>query len=235
MGFHVAVIPDGNRRWAKIHGLPVIEGHREGINVLERLVKNITEYKELGMDCLTFWGASIANLTTRSSKETRFLDKLFADGFNTLANNEAIHQYQIRIRVLGYWTSFLSEKTQRSIETAMKATIAYNRFMLNLLIAYDGIEEMLQAVQAIAEEAKKDASLIVTKQTIKNRLLTKDLPPVDFLVRTGGEPHLSAGFMMWDIADVQMIFLEKLWPDFTIDDLKNAIENFRGRQRRFGA
>ena len=235
MSFHVAIIPDGNRRWAKMRGLSVLSGHKEGGRILETIIGNSTELRELGIDCLTFWGASAANLAKRSSEEVNFLDRLFAERFYALANSQIIHQNQIRIRVLGLWNSLLSEDTQRSIKKAMEATAMYDRGMLNLLIAYDGTEEMLAAIQSIADDAKKDASLLVTKLMIKERLLTKDLPSVDLVIRTGGEPHLSAGFMMWDTADVQLIFLEKFWPDFTFDDLKRAVADFHRRKRRFGA
>ncbi|MEK7664958.1 MAG: polyprenyl diphosphate synthase [Patescibacteria group bacterium] len=232
MNFHVAVIPDGNRRWAKMHGLPVIAGHKKGGEVLGQLVEKIIELK---IDCFTFWGASMTNLTKRPSEEINFLDKLFADQFRALAKSQIIHQHQIRVRVLGFWSSFLSEEAQQNIKEAVKTTAMHKRGMLNFLIAYDGIEEMLQVFQMVADEAKKDSSFIVSREMIKRQLLTKDLPPVDLLIRTGGEPHLSAGFMMWDIADAQMVFLKKLWPEFTPEDLEEAVADFQGRERRFGA
>ena len=112
MSFHVAIIPDGNRRWAKMRGLPVLAGHKEGGRALECLIKDIVGIKELGIDCLTFWGASIANLTKRPPEETGFLNKMFADGFHAIANSHAIHQYQIRVRVLGFWSSLLGKEAQ---------------------------------------------------------------------------------------------------------------------------
>lgn len=232
MSFHVTVIPDGNRRWAKMRNLPVLEGHKEGGRALEQLFEKIMELK---IDCFTFWGASVDNLTKRPLEEINFLDKLFTEQFHALSMSQVIHQYQIRIRALGFWSLLLSKEAQQSIKEAIEATAVYKRGMFNLLIAYDGIEEMLRAIRAVVEESKKDASFIVTRQTIKERLLTKDLPPVDLVIRTGGEPHLSAGFMMWDIADAQMVFSEKLWPDFTPDDLEQAVRDFQGRKRRFGA
>ncbi len=231
MSFHVVVIPDGNRRWAKMHELPVVAGHKKGSDVLGQLVEKIMELK---IDCFTFWGASISNLTKRPSEEISFLDKLFADQFRALTKSEAIHQHQIRVRVLGFWSSLLSEEAKQSIKKLIEATAMHKRGMLNFLIAYDGMEEMVQAIQALVEETKKDAYAVVTREMIKGRLLTKDLPPVDLLIRTGGEPHLSAGFMMWDVADAQMVFLKKLWPDFTPEDLEEAVADFRGRERRFG-
>jgi len=209
----------------------VSTGHQKGGEVLEQLVERIMDLK---IDCFTFWGASIANLTKRPPEEIDFLDKLFADQFRTLAKSRIIHQRQIRVRVLGFWPSFLGGEAQKSIKEAVEATAAYKRGTLNFLIAYDGIEEMLQAIQAIVKEARENVSLVVTRELIKANLLTKDLPPVDLLVRTGGEPHLSAGFMMWDIADTQMVFLQKLWPDFVPEDLERAVMDFRARGRRFG-
>ena len=94
---------------------------------------------------------------------------------------------------------------------------------------------MVQAIQALVEETREDDHAVITREMVKGRLLTKDLPPVDLLIRTGGEPHLSAGFMMWDVANAQMVFLKKLWPDFTPEDLEEAVADFRGRERRFGA
>ena len=190
---------------------------------------------ELGVDCLTLWAASLDNLTKRPAEEIKFLDKIFAERFLSLSKNRAIHQHQIRVRVLGFWKSFLSKEAQESIKEAMETTALYSKGMLNLLIAYSGVEEMLQAVQGIVDEARRDISFVPTRKKIKEKLLTKDLPPVDLVIRTGGEPHLSAGFMMWDTADAQLIFLEKLWPDFTFDDFKQAIADFNGRVRRFGA
>lgn len=232
MSFHVAVIPDGNRRWAKMRGLPVLEGHRQGSQALAQLFEKIMELK---IDCFTFWGASLDNLTKRSLEESNFLDELFTEQFQNLIKNETIHQYQIRVRVLGFWPLFLSNEAQQGIKKAMEATVMYSNGMFNLLIAYDGIEEMLRAIQAVVEESRKNPSFILTRQIIKECLLTKDLPPVDLLIRTGGEPHLSAGFMMWDIANAQLFFSEKLWPDFTPNDFEQAVINFRNRERRFGA
>jgi len=232
MNIHVAIIPDGNRRWAKIHGLSVLVGHQKGAEALERILKKTLD---LRIDCFTFWGASISNLTKRPPEEVRFLNKMFTDQFLTLARNQIIHQNEIRVNVLGFWSSFLSKEAQQSITEVIATTATYNRGMLNFLIAYDGVEEMLQAVRAIISEARQYTSFALSRQEIKKRLLTKDLPPVDLVIRTGGEPHLSAGFMMWDIANAQMVFSEKLWPDYTPEDFEQALLEFQKRERRFGA
>lgn len=232
MSLHVAVIPDGNRRWAKIHGLSILKGHEKGTKTLERILKKTLDLK---IDCFTFWGASISNLTKRSSKEVQFLDKMFSDQFHALAHDQIIHQNEIRVNVLGFWSPLLSKEAQKSITEVITSTAMYNHGMLNFLIAYDGVEEMLQAIRSVIAQANQNASFVLSRQEIKKQLLTKDLPSVDLVIRTGGEPHLSAGFMMWDIADSQMVFSEKLWPDYTPDDFEQAVLEFKRRERRFGA
>ena len=117
---------------------------------------------------------------------------------------------------------------------AIKATEQYNKFSLNFFIAYDGISEMLSAIERITREVRHTPELVITPELVKANLFTHELPPVDLLIRTGGEPHLSAGFMMWDIADSQLYITEKYWPDFSGEDLKKAVDDFQKRQRRYG-
>ena len=104
--------------------------------------------------------------------------------------------------------------------------------MLNFMLAYGGTDEMLQAVQNIVDSCGQ--GMKVTEATIKNNLMTRDLPPVDYMIRTGGEPHLSAGFMMWDAADSQLYFSEDMYPDFTPEKFQAALDEYARRQRRFG-
>jgi len=117
---------------------------------------------------------------------------------------------------------------------AINATEKYNKYLLNFFIAYDGISEMVIAIERIIKKMSHTPELIITPELIKANLFTHELPPVDLLIRTGGEPHLSAGFMMWDISDTQLYFSEKYWPEFTGHDLKEAIKSFSKRQRRRG-
>ena len=230
--YHIAIIPDGNRRWAKKRHLSNSLGHEEGVKALESVLKAVFD---LHITCFSFWGASEANLAKRSPKEVRDLEKMYEINFKKLAKDKRIHEEQVRVNILGHWENSLKrESAKRSMRMAIKATGKYDRYLLNFFIAYDGISDMLSAIEKIACEIQRTPGLAVTAELVKANLFTYGLPPVDLLIRTGGEPHLSAGFMMWDIADSQLYFSEKYWPEFTGEDLKKAIADFQKRQRRYG-
>ena len=226
---HIAITPDGNRRWAKKRGLKPWIGHRVAFN------KNFEEIVEAAVDLkisyLSFWIASQDNLKKRPKAEVKFLLNLFKERFAELAVNEKIHKNQVKINAIGEWKSQLSEDVKTPIKQALEATKNYNKFYLNFFIAYSGVDEMFRAVKKI----KKQDNLKITPETIKKNLLTKDLPPVDLLIRTGGEAHLSSGFMMWDIADAELYFSKKLSPDFTADDFRDAVKDYSARRRRLGS
>ena len=228
---HIAIIPDGNRRWAKEHHLPISMGHKKGVDALRDVLK--ASY-ELEIPTLSFWGASLSNLTKRSSREVYFLETLFEDNFRRLLQDPIIHENQVRVRVLGEWETVLSDGAKQAIKSAIQTTEKYQRFSLNVLIAYDGTIEMITAIEKIIQKASGNKKVKVTPELIKENLYTHDIPPVDLLIRTGGEPHLSAGFMMWEITEAQLYFSDKYWPEFTGDDLRKAIMEFNERKRRFG-
>jgi undecaprenyl diphosphate synthase len=104
--------------------------------------------------------------------------------------------------------------------------------MLNFMLAYEGDDEMIQAMQNIIDNCGQGVK--ITKEMIKQNLMTRDMPSVDYVIRTGGEPHLSAGFMMWDTADAQLYFSDEMYPDFTPDKFQESLEEYARRQRRFG-
>jgi tritrans,polycis-undecaprenyl-diphosphate synthase [geranylgeranyl-diphosphate specific] len=228
---HVAVIPDGNRRWAKKRGLPIIEGYRRGSDTLSDILEIAFD---LGVIHFSIWGISESNIINRAREWVDSLDRLFETNFNTLAQEKKIHEREVKINVYGKWMELLRQETKESIWRALKATEKYNRLTLNLFIAYSGTEELLDAIRRILEKSKEEPGLDITPGLLKKHLLTCDLPPVDLLIRTGGEPHLSDGFMMWDVADAQLYFSDKFWPEFTPEDFQKAIEDYSKRGRRFG-
>lgn len=228
---HIAIIPDGNRRWAKKHKLEAWFGHKKGTEGLEKLLEVIID---LGIPYLSFWGSSKDNMKKRSKQEVAFLLRLFKERFLELSKSEIVHKNQVRINILGDWQEQFPEDVKASLNQAIENTKNYSKFFLNFFIAYSGTGEALDAIKCIAERARRDLSLEIDENLLKKCLLTRDLPPVDLMVRTGGEPHLSDGFMMWDTANTQLYFLDKLWPDFDKQDLRNAIENYLERGRRFG-
>jgi undecaprenyl diphosphate synthase len=226
---HVAIIPDGNRRWAKSRGLKPWEGHEEGAKNLEEVLRaNL----DLGVKYVTFWGSSADNLKKRPLTEKKALLDIYKRYFEKIMDSEDIHGNQVRINVVGHWQEQFPRSLKKIIERSIEKTRHYKKFFLNFLLAYNGDDEIVNAVNRLLEKYKGKAK--VTAKALKDQLMTKDLPPVDLLVRTGGEPHMSAGFMMWDIANAQMYFSETLWPDFDAAKMREAILDYSKRMRRFG-
>jgi len=143
---HIAIIPDGNRRWAKKNGLPAFFGHREGAKTTEKILKTALELK---IPYFTLWGCSIGNITKRDKKEVDFLFKLFETNFKKLTKDKEIHKNEMKINVLGAWRQYFPESTRRIIEEMMEKTKNYRRYQLTFLLAYSGLEEMARAVGEI--------------------------------------------------------------------------------------
>jgi undecaprenyl diphosphate synthase len=228
---HIVIIPDGNRRWAKNKGLRPWMGHKEGVERIKELAK---EADKLEINCLSFWLLSIDNIKNRPKPEINFLSNLLCKYLKDLLKEKIIHEKKIKISILGFWKKFLSPKLCVAIEKVIEATQDYDQRFLNLFIAYNGIDEMLEAVKQIETQARKNPDLKITPDLIKENLFTKGLPPVDYLIRTGGEPHLSAGFMMWDIANAQCYFTKTYFPDFGKAEFRKAIQEYQKRERRLG-
>lgn len=229
---HIAIIPDGNRRWARKRGFQPWIGHRAGSKVFEDVLQKALEF---GIPYLTFWGASWDNLTKRSRQEVDFLCEVFAERFKAIAKDKRVHENKVRIRVLGPWSEILPKQTQEAISRAIDSTREYGDYHLTFLLAYDGRQEIINCVQNILNAQAND--LKVDDDLIKQNLWTAELPAVDLVIRTGcqGDPHNSAGFMMWHTAYSQLYFTETLFPDFDADEFEKAVQNFSQRERRIGA
>ncbi len=191
---------------------------------------------ELKIPYLTFWGGSYDNLTKRPKIEINFLFKVYRDQFKRIVNDERIHKNQVKVSVLGRWQEILPKETKKAIKEALKATRNYNNFILTFLLAYNGTDEMISCIQRITKLANQK-DIKITEKLIKENLWTKELPPVDLLIRTGcqNDPHNSAGFMMWDTAYSQLYFTETLFPDFSPKEFEEIIKDFSKRERRFGS
>ena len=231
---HVVVIPDGNRRWAKKRGFEPWVGHRVGAKTFEKILDKVLELK---IPYLTFWGGSFDNLTKRSKIELNFLFKVYTGQFKRIANDKRIHRNRVKIDVLGRWQEILPPETQKAIEKAKEATKNYNNYFLTFLLGYNGTDEMRACIQKIVNLAAKEKTIKVTEKLIKENLWAKDLPPVDLVIRTGCEddPHLSAGFMMWDTAYSQLYFTRTFLPAFTPKEFEEIIKDYSERERRLGA
>lgn len=226
---HIAIIPDGNRRWAKGHGLKPWEGHEAGAKMMEKLVQRAFD---LGITHLSFWGSSLENLKKRPLAEKKALLDIYRRYFSKLINSEDIHKNKARINLIGRWEEQFPESLKKILCDGVEKTRGYKNYFLNFFLAYNGDDEMVEAVRKIVARSKDYAK--ITGEVIKDNLMTRELPPVDLLVRTGGEPHLSAGFMMWDIANSQLYFSEKYFPDFGEKDLEEAVKEYQRRVRRLG-
>ena len=229
---HIAIIPDGNRRWAKRKGVPLGEGHRIGVQTTEKIFEKALELK---IPYLTFWAASYDNLLKRSKEEVKFLINLINEEFRGLLEDARVHKNEVKVRILGRFREILPKKTLKIIEKLMEKTEKYNIFFLTFLLAYNGTDEMVEAIKEISQ-AFKESTIKITDQIIKSFLWTRDLPPVDLVIRTGCEedPHNSAGFMMWHTAYSQYYFTKTLYPDFNPEEFERAINNFLERERRLG-
>lgn len=225
---HVAIIPDGNRRWAVGRGQGALDGHKAGAEVLRVLMPHAADK---GVTHISIWGMSLDNFTKRSISEVTGLLSLFRSEFRDLAISDDIHSRNVKVNVIGRWKEKFPGPVRSSVQKAIDATQQYSKHYLNFFLAYNGVDEMTQAISDIVSEGVKT----ITPEVIKQHLFTKDLPPVDLIIRTGGEPHLSAGFMMFDVVDSQLWFTEKLWPEFTNADFDEALEEYARRERRKGA
>lgn len=226
---HVAVIPDGNRRWAKKRGLPAWDGHEAGAQNLEKLIKFSSQK---GIQCLSFWGSSLDNLKKRPLEEKRALLKIYEKYFFRLIENKDISEKEVKINFIGHWQEQFPKSLKEIINQIIHKTRNYKKIILNFFLAYSGTDEMLRAVGRMAE--KYSLKEEITAEIIKDNLMTRGIPAVDLVIRTGGEPHLSSGFMMWDTADAQLYFSEEYFPDFDEKKFDVALQDYAERQRRFG-
>lgn len=227
---HVAVIPDGNRRWAKEKGKKPWEGHEVAAGNLEEISHMA---RDRGVTHLTMWGSSLENLEKRPLREKAALLDIYERYFTKLLNSDEVKNGDLRIRVIGRWKSVFPAPLVKILEDGISETEDNTVFNLTLCLAYSGDDEMLGAIQAIVDTDV--AAQDITPDVLKSHLMTHDLPAVDYLIRTGGEPHLSVGFMMWDIANAQLFFSQKLCPDFGGDAFGEALDEFGRRARRHGA
>jgi undecaprenyl diphosphate synthase len=226
---HVAIIMDGNRRWAKRHGLPGIEGHRRGIVALRRVTRAASD---LGIEVLTVYGFSTENWN-RNAREISLLFELCV----YFARNELaeLQRNNVRVQVIGEWES-LPEAPRRALADLQAGTLGNTGLLLNLAVNYSSHAELERAMRALAREVavgklKPDQ---IDEASIARYLYTANLPELDLLVRPGGEHRLS-NFLLYQAAYAELVMSDVFWPDFSGEHLRRAIAEFQHRERRFGA
>lgn len=226
---HIAIIMDGNRRWAKAKGLPTAQGHKEGAKALERTIRYANK---IGIEHITVYAFSTENWK-RTQEEVgaiMLLMQNYLDSYSKKANSE-----NIKVKFLGDMKE-LSPKMQKSIEDCMEKTKNNTGTVFNIALNYGGRLELVKAVKEIAEEVKKDKISIdsIDEDLVSSKLYTAGQPDPDLVIRTSGEIRLS-NFLPWQVVYSEFLFLEKNWPDFNEEDLDNAIIEYQKRTRKFGA
>ena len=225
---HVAVIMDGNGRWAKQRGMPRTFGHKQGVEATKRLVRAA---HEMGIEVLTIYGFSTENWS-RPQDEVDVLMGLLKSYFN--AEIAELHKANVRIRVIGNKADFAGDIAQLLLR-AETLTKDNNGLTLCVALSYGGRQEIVASAQALAA---KVASGELQVEDIDERLLTggletSDLPDPDLIIRTSGEQRLS-NFLLWQAAYAELYFDPVLWPDYTAENLEKAVATFNSRERRFG-
>jgi undecaprenyl diphosphate synthase len=226
---HVAIIMDGNGRWAKSRGLPRVEGHRRGVEAARKVVQAAPD---LGISYLTLFGFSSENWQ-RPPSEVRDLMGLLRLYLRNEVTN--LHKNGARLRVIGD-RSRLSDDIRALIDDAEALTRANIRLQLIIALSYGARAEIVGAARKLAE-AVKDGRLEpadIDEAAVDRELLTAGIPDPDLLIRTSGELRLS-NFLLWQCAYTELVFTDRLWPDFDRADLEQAIEEFHRRERRYGA
>jgi len=226
---HVAIIMDGNGRWAKARGLPRTIGHREGAEALRRAVRASVEF---GVDYLTVFGFSSENWKRPPEEVTDLMGLLRLYLRKEIVE---IDKNGVRLRVIGD-RDRLSADIIQLIEDAEQRTAGNTRLNLTVALSYGGRAEIVRAAQQLAK-AVRAGSLDpedIDEAAFHRHLFTAETPDPDLVIRTSGEKRIS-NFLLWQSAYAEYVFMDKLWPDFTGDDLKMAIAEFGGRKRRYGA
>ncbi len=225
---HIAIIMDGNRRWAKQRGLEASLGHKEGAENLKRIAKFANS---IGIKYMTVYAFSTENWK-RTEKEVSAIMKLlkfYLKDFLTSANNN-----NIKINVIG--TDFkLNDEIKEEILKVEEKTLKDTGMTLNIAFNYGGRDEIVNATKKIAEKVKENEMSIeeITEQTIANNIYTAGQPDPDLVIRTSGEQRIS-NFLLWQIAYSEFVFSNKYWPEFSNEDLLETIKEYQHRTRKFG-
>ena len=221
---HIAVIMDGNRRWAKEKNLPSAMGHKKGVDALKTTLRAC---KDFGIKYLTVYAFSTENWK-RKKEEVDFLMELLAI---TLTNELAeMHSESVVISFIGD-ISKLSDKLQKILANSVETTKNNTGVHLQIAFNYGARDEIVHAVKSIVEKGVKSED--ITEEMISENLYTKNIPDPDLLIRTGGEKRIS-NYLLWQIAYSEILVTDEYWPEFGRDSLAEAVEEFKNRQRRFG-
>ncbi|QIR14946.1 isoprenyl transferase [Shewanella aestuarii] len=225
---HVAIIMDGNGRWAQNKGMPRVMGHKAGVKAVRRVVSAASQ---LGIESLTLFAFSSENWR-RPDKEVSLLMELF---FNVLQREvKRLDKNQVKLNIIGD-TSRFSARLQKQIAQAEEKTLNNTGLILNVAANYGGRWDIMQAAQKVAQkvESGEMTSSQMTEEAINQHLCMQNQSEVDLMIRTGGDYRIS-NFILWQAAYAELVFTETLWPDFDENAFHHTLATFASRQRRFG-
>ncbi len=225
---HVAMIMDGNGRWAKKRLLPRIEGHRSGAKTVRMVVE---ECRKLGIKYLTLYTFSTENWN-RPADEVGMLMRLFEQ--HLLSERELFMKNNIRLRAIGD-RARLPENVQRCLTETEQVTAGNSELQLVLAVSYGGREELVNAARMLAEKAAKGdiAPTAIDEHALRGCLYAPDIPDPDLLIRTSEENRIS-NFLLWQLAYTEIVVVPQHWPEFSAEDFRRCLNEFAGRTRRFG-
>lgn len=228
---HIAIIMDGNRRYSKIMGnMQAIEGHKRGVNTLEKVLDWSIE---MGIEIVTAYAFSTENFN-RTSEEVEGLMKLFQKNFEGIANNPKIHKNKVRVKAVGN-LDLLPDNVREAIKIAEDSTASYDKRLVNIAIGYDGRMEIIDAIKKISTEFKEGKINIgdIDEDLVSKNLYTAGLEDPNLIIRTSGEERLS-GFLLWQSSYSELYFCDSLWPELRKVDFLRALRSYQERERRFG-
>lgn len=225
---HVAIIMDGNGRWAQKRGLPRIAGHKSGVEAVRSVIQTCVKK---GIDVVTLFAFSSENWR-RPKKEVGLLMELFLTALQREVKK--LHKNGVQLRIVGDISAF-DQKIQTRIKKSEELTKDNTRLVLNIAANYGGQWDITQAVKSLAVQVESGALQAedITQELITQNLTMHDLPDPDLFIRTGGEQRIS-NFLIWQLAYSELYFTDTLWPDFNEQAFEDALSSFAGRQRRFG-
>ncbi len=222
----IALIPDGNRRWARSHALSIFNGYSLGV----KKFIDFTEWcKDYGIGSISVWAFSTENFS-RNSREVKTLFNIYKRMATDKEILARLHKNKTRLRVIGN-RDMLPKDLLAALRNIENETKSYTDRAINMLLGYGGKDDILHAAKSLVNAARRAS--MVNEETFRKYLLTSALPEIDLIIRTSGEKRLS-GLLPWQTGYSELYFSKKLWPDFTRKDLHSALLDYNNRQRRFG-
>ncbi len=226
---HLALIPDGNRRWCKLYKLNLLHGYNNGI---KKFIDFSIWLKELGSSSVTVWALSTENIKNRSKMELNILYGLYIRTSYDKKIIKKLNDNSTKVIIIGNMKK-LPYKVVKALAHLEKVTKRNKDFTINLLVAYGGKEDILYAVKHIVKDKIKNKLKQINEEIVEKYIQTASIPNPDLIIRTSGELRMS-GFLPWQSSYSELYFSKKYWPDFDQKDLKKALMDFSTRQRRYG-